>query len=115
MVKPEFLEEKPLTMAEVAAEIKDIERRDTELDFRSNKTKEYLEMVEIISEDKAKKLKKKIEELNFTRLKEVHIVKLIDLLPQTADEVKVILQAYSLNLSKKDMESLAEAIKEFKK
>ncbi len=115
MVKSEFLEEKPLTMAEVAAELKEIEKRDSELDFRSNKTKEYLEMVDILGEDKAKKLKKKIEELGVTRLKEIHIVKLIDLLPKTAEEVKIILQAYSLNLSKKDMESLAETIKEFTK
>ena len=45
------------------------------------------------------------------RLKEVHIQKLIDVLPTAEEDVNVVLQGYTLNLKKDDMKKIAEAIK----
>ena len=48
------------------------------------------------------------------RLKEVHIIKIIDFLPKDVDDLKVILQAYTVNMPKKDMESIIAIVKEFR-
>ena len=47
--------------------------------------------------DDAKKLKKEIQDLNLIKIKQEHIVKIIDLLPETASELNKILTDISLN------------------
>ena len=51
--------------------------------------------------------------LNLTRLKEEHIAKIIDFLPKTLTELKVVLQAYPLTIPKKDQESTLAVVKDF--
>ena len=55
-------------------------------------------------------LKKKIEELNISRLKERHIVKLIDVMPKDIDSLKMILSGESLTLKEEDYQKLLEAL-----
>jgi len=47
------------------------------------------------------------------KMKEEHIVKIIDFLPATADDVKVVLQGYHMSLPKKDIEAIVGAVKDF--
>jgi len=113
MSELKVLEEKPLCLAEVKEIIADVEKRDKELNPFSNRAKEYLECFVTISAKKKTELHKKLVDLNLTRIKDEHIAKIIDFLPTTANDLKIVLQAYPLSLPKKDQESIVAVVKEF--
>ncbi|MBI2668333.1 hypothetical protein HYX14_00675 [Candidatus Woesearchaeota archaeon] len=110
MVHPQFIEEKPMCLADVREALAKIEKRDTELNFLSKKTKEYLESFEIISHSKREGLHQNLRDLGLTRLKEEHMAKILDFLPKNVDELRVVLTAYPLSLPRKEQESIVEAV-----
>lgn len=112
MPNPQFIEEAPLTLVEVKETLEKIEKSNPELNYRANKTKEYLNTFVEISKEKKEELAKKLLALKLVRLKEAQIAKIIDLLPKTTEELKVILQAYPLTLPKTDQESIVSLVKE---
>ena len=112
MPAPLFVSETPLALAEVKAILHSAEKRDGSLNFLSNKAKEQQELFVTLSKEKKDALYSKLTSLNLTRLKEEHFCKIIDFLPQNLEELKVILQSYPLSLSKKDQESIVEAVTE---
>jgi len=63
--------------------------------------------------DKAKKLKDALLKLNISRLKDVQVNKIIDLLPKTPNELKVILQGYNLTLTNDQIKSIIDKVIEF--
>lgn len=113
MAKPKILEENPVPMSEVKDKLKEIKERDEELNFRAEKTEEYLKDFDILNVKKAKELKKKLEDLNISRLKNDQIVKIIDLLPKNVVELNTVLQGYTLSIKKKDLEKIVSVVKEF--
>ncbi len=113
MANPQFIEQKPLSLAEVKEHLVKIESRDKELNFMANKTKEYLDNFAKLSLKQKEELAKKLAGLNLTRLKEEHINKIADFLPRDANELKVVLQAYPLSMPKKDQDAIAQAVAEF--
>jgi DNA-directed RNA polymerase subunit F len=113
MSKPQIISENPITMAELKEELKQIRKRDKELNFRAAKTEEYLKQFVTISEKDAEGLTKKLEALNVPRLKDVHIKKMVDLMPKTADEVKAILSAYTVTVNNENVKKITETITEF--
>ena len=115
MVSPQFMEEKPLSLVDVKAVLKKIEERDTELNHLSTKSKEYLEQFVKLTPTKKEELHKKLTALGLTRIKEEQLVKIIDFLPTTLNDLKVILAAYPLSLPKKDQESIVATVSEFLK
>ncbi|MDD5086292.1 MAG: hypothetical protein PHV16_00925 [Candidatus Nanoarchaeia archaeon] len=113
MVNPEILSEQPITMVELKEEIEKIKKRDKELNFRVGKTEEYLSHFKTLSKSKHDELIKKIEGLNIPRLKDIHIKKIVDLMPRTVDDVKVILQGYALTISNDNVKKIAGIVDEF--
>ncbi|MBU0457647.1 MAG: hypothetical protein ABH824_00785 [Nanoarchaeota archaeon] len=113
MAAPQFIEEKPLSLVDVKTSLNAIEKRDGELNYLSNKAKEYLDNFTILSLEKKEELNKKLIDLKLTRIKEEHLCKIIDFMPKTADELKIILQSYPLSLPKKDQESILKTVKDF--
>lgn len=111
MVNPEIIEEKPLCLIDVKTAMKAIEKRDVELGLLSQKTKEYLDAFVKRNSKDAKDLRKGIDDLGITRLKEEHICKIIDFLPETVDEFKIVLQGYNITLPKKEMEAIIAEVK----
>jgi len=51
--------------------------------------------------------------LNIPRLKEQHVHKLIDLNPTTLNELKVILQSYTITVNNESMKKIVDTINEF--
>ena len=113
MAKPEILNEHPINVVELKQEIEKIKSRDKELGMRSTKTEEYLNQFVKLSPKQAEDLKSKLEALKITRLKEEFVVKIIDTLPATVNELKTLLQGYIVSLNQKDMEKVVGVIKEF--
>ncbi|RMF55835.1 hypothetical protein D6745_00970 [Candidatus Woesearchaeota archaeon] len=112
---PEIIEMKPINMVQVKSHLKSIKKRDKELDFRGNKLEEYVNKFVKLSDKEAAELYEKISKLNISRLKDEHIHKIIDILPETVDDLKVVLQGYTITLKKDDMTSIVNAVKEFAK
>jgi DNA-directed RNA polymerase subunit F len=113
MTNPEFIEAKSMTLVDAKEILHKIEKRDKELSYLSNKAKEYLDGFVTLTVEKKEELHTKLESLNLTRLRDEHMMKIIDFLPKTVDELKVVLQAYPLSMPKKDQEQIVGVVKDF--
>ena len=112
MSAPKIIKETPLSMAEVKKEIDKIKKRDKELGFRTLRTDEYMQ--QFVTEDGIK-LIDILKKLKITRLKEEYIVKIVDLLPQTVEDLKVILQGYTVTVTKDNMKKIVDEVNKFLK
>jgi len=88
-----------------------IKDRDKELDFRASKTEKYIS--QISTTEKSEQLFKKLLELGIPRLKESQIHKIIDVMPLSQRDLKVVLQGYSLTLSNDASKKIIDVVKEF--
>ena len=109
-----IIEETPITMAEMKNELTKIKRRDKELNYRSNKTDDYLKQFTLVDNKTATEISEKIEKLNIPRLKDLHIKKLIDIMPTTPEEVKAILEAYPITITSENMKKISKVISDFR-
>jgi len=96
MAEKEIKSEEPLTLAEAKGMLEKIKKRDDEFGFRAGRTYEYLTSFDVGNEKKAQEMKKKIAELDIPRLKNEHITKIVDLMPGSLEELKVILQGVTI-------------------
>ena len=115
MVKPTILEETPMNVVEVKDELAKIEKRDKELTFRANKTKEYLNSVVTMKTKESKELYKKLEDLNIPRMKDIHIHKIIDVLPASVEELKTIVQSFTLTVNQDNLKKIVKVVSEYTK
>ena|SRR3989338_4399091 len=115
MSNPKIISETPLSMATIKEDLAKIKERDGELSFRANKTDEYLAQFVKISKKEADQLYKDLEALEIPRLKDIHFIKIVDLLPQTEDDVKIIIQSYPVTISAENAKKIAKTVSEFMK
>ncbi len=106
MADMKVLEERPLTLTELRDKLEIIEKRDKDLSFRANKTKEYLNSFSTKKHKEVESLKKKIEELNVPRLKERHIAKIIDISPKDMDSLKLLLSGEAITVKDEDLKKI---------
>lgn len=107
-----ILSEAPISMAALKAELAHIKKRDGELNFRGQKTEEYLQYFVAYSAEATAKVGEVITKLDIPRLKPEHITKLLDVLPITPEEVKAALQGYNLTITKENIAKIGETIAE---
>jgi len=113
MSNPEIISETPISIVELKEEFAKIKKRDKVLNFRANKVEEYLNQFVHLKEKQFQELYDKITKLQIPRLKEQHIFKLIDLMPETVDDVKTILQGYTITVNNDNMKKIVDIIKEY--
>ena len=111
MTDMQIVSETPINVYQLKKELERIRKRDNELNFRANKTEEYLNQVTAFKN--AEELFDKIMHLNIPRLREQHIHKIIDIAPTTLNELKVVLQGYTITLNNESMKKIVDAINEF--
>ena len=114
-MKPVIVSETPISMVEMKKELERIKKRDSELNFRANKTEEYLSYFTELSPKMYEEARKKMEDLNIPRLKPEHIIKIIDLLPTTVNDLKVILQGYIVSINQDSMKKILAIVAEYVK
>ena len=112
-MKLNVIKETPLMTGELRTLLEKSQKREP-LNFRAQKTIEYLEQTNALNEKKAKELKEAVEKLNISRLKENHLVKLTDQQPKTPDEVKTVLQNYNITLTNENLKKIADVFAESK-
>lgn len=106
------LSEHPISMAELKQELARIKKRDGELNFRGQKTEEYLNYFVSYSAEASTKVGEELTKLDISRLKPEHITKLADILPATPEEVKAALLGYNLTIAKDGIAKIAQAIQD---
>lgn len=95
----------PLSMVEVAEYVKKIE--DSDIDLNG-----FIKKFVKLNLKEAKELRKKIEELEFMKVGREHMVKIIDFMPENAEDLNKIFVDVSLN--EDETRKILETIKEFK-
>jgi len=113
MTKPEVLQETPVSMVEMKEELTKIRKKSEELNFRAERTEEYLNMFVHFDEKKAKELREGLEKLKIPRLKEEHTIKIMDVLPTTPEGVKSLISAYTITITNDNLKKIAEVVKGF--
>lgn len=112
MTNTDIIAENPISTYELKAELEKIKKRDKELNFRSARTEEYLNQV--ASFNKSSELYEKLVKLSIPRLKETHIKKIIDIMPNTANDLKVVLQGYTVSISTENIKKIVDTVNQFK-
>ena len=106
----EVLNESPLAMVDLAEKLEEIEKRDKELSFRANRTKEYLGSFVLKKAKDVLDLRKKIEALNIPRLKDRHIMKIVDLAPKDMDSLKLLISGEAITVKDEDLKKILELL-----
>lgn len=106
MAEFNIVSEKPITLTELKDKISKIEKRDKELSFRGNRAKEYLGSFVDKKPKEVEELKKKIAELNIPRLKDRHIVKIVDIHPVDLDSLKMLLSGETITVKEEDLKKI---------
>lgn len=107
----QVLNEMPLTMAELKERLEEVKKRDKELGERALKTYEYLNKFAQLKEKETLKLKEEITKLNIQRLKEKHIIKIIDVMPKDIESLKLIFSSENITIKQEDLQRILEVIK----
>jgi len=113
MTSPEIIEEEPITMAELKGELAKIRRRDKELNFRANKTEDYLKQFATLDNKTATELFEKIQKLNIPRIKDMHIKKIIDIMPKKVEDLKVVLEAYPITVNAENQKKIISVVSKY--
>ena len=111
MVDVEIVQQTPITMVELKSHLEKEKKNKKELNFRENKVLEYLNAFVDSSEKDVNELKKQLEGLGIIRLKERHIIKILDLLPKDDESLKVILSGENTTLKQEDLTKIVEVVK----
>jgi len=112
-MNPKIQEEQPINIYDLKKEISKIKKRSKELGIRTGKTEEYLNQFTEIKLTEAVALEKDINKLNVPRLKDLHIKKIIDTLPSSVEELKLILQGYTLTVNKENIQKIVTTVKKY--
>ena len=115
MGKVEILDEESISMSELKEELSKIKKRDEELNFRAQKTEEYLNQFVPLNKKDAKELKKKLEAMDLPRFRPQYIHKLLDLLPTEPEMVKMTLSSYNVTISQDNLKKVASTVAEYTK
>ena len=107
----EILLETPINAYQLKEELGKIKKRDKELNFRAAKTEEHLEHIQTAKN--LEPLFDKISKLNIPRLKEQHIHKILDIMPKTTKDLKVVMQGYTISLNNDNMDKIVEIVNKF--
>ena len=112
-MNPKIVEQSPITMAHMKTELKSIKKRDEELSFRSGKVEDYLNSFHVLSKKDAETLFKKLKDLDLPRFKDEYVCKVVDMLPASEEELKLILSGYTLALNKEAYKKILDALDDF--
>ena len=84
-----ILDKTPVTLAEVKERVKDFEEKQV--------LKDYLKKFTKLSKPKTEELIKEVQALNNIKFREENIIKIVDFLPKTREELNKILTEVSLS------------------
>jgi len=81
---------------------------------KAKSTLQFIKKFTKLTPAKAKELRKELEKLDIFGLKEEEIVKIIDILPEDAEDLRKIFVGSDLSLKQDDIEKILEVVKKYK-
>ncbi|MBI2565183.1 hypothetical protein HYV79_04330 [Candidatus Woesearchaeota archaeon] len=108
----EVVSETAKNIVEVKELLEKLKQHQGELNFRAQKTLDYVQSVASINVKQAGELKSDLENLKISRLKEANVQTLVSLTPKTVEDVKAVAQSFSVNLSQDAMKKIVDAVKQ---
>lgn len=111
MADAQIISENPVNMHHLRKELERIRKRDNELNFRANRTEEYLQQV--LQHKYSEELFNKLMALNIPRLREQHFHKIVDMAPTSINDLKVVLQGYPITINNESMKKIVDTINDF--
>lgn len=109
----EIIDKTPISIVELKKELGAIKKRDGELNFRAQRTEEYVNDFARLSQKDTAELTKKLQDLDLPRLKEHHMRKIVDILPINEKQLKVVLSGYTLTVSNENMKKIVDVLKDY--
>lgn len=106
----EIIEERPLTLAELKTKLGS-RKATKEENIRTKKMIDYLDNFSKLKPKENEEIKKKINELNISRLKEKSIAKIIDIKPEDIDSLRMILTGDNTTIKQDDLKKILECLK----
>jgi len=107
-----IISKRPLCLAEIK-EI--LGKKEKEENKRIEMTREYLNNFLKIKPEDAIKLKQEIKDLNIAKIDEEHLVKIVDILPIDADDIRKIFFGTSVTLTQDEIQKILEVVKKYRK
>jgi DNA-directed RNA polymerase subunit F len=115
MTKPNIIEEKPISMFDLKEQLDKNKKDMGELNFRAERTSEYLDEFMKIKPKEGKELIEKLIELKIPRLREQHLFKIADLMPHKLELVKLLFQGTPLTISDESCKKIVKIVEEYRK
>ena len=110
MAEIKIISETPITLTEVKEKVTKIKEREIELGFKINRTKEYIDNFIQLKPKEVEELKKKLTELNVPRLRDRHIVKILDILPKNMDGLKTIFAGEPVTIKQEELKKILDTV-----
>ncbi len=114
-MQAKIISEAPITMAELKDGVAKIRKRDGEPSFRVIRTEEYLNAFDVLNFKESQELFDKLMKLNVPRLRDIHICKIIDIMPKDANDLKLILQGYTITVSNDNLKKIMDTLQPYSK
>ena len=113
MVNPKIVEETPIGLSEIKSELDKIKKRDEELSTRASRMEDYLNQFATLNLEEYGKLVEELTKLDIPRLRNIHIIKIADIIPETIEDLKTILQGYTLTVTNDSMKKIVGVTSNF--
>jgi len=97
-------ESRPVSMAEVVELVGDSEK--------AEEIKKFVKNFDVLKPEKAGELAKELETLDLIKLKDIHVVKIVDFVPTDAEELNKVLVDVSLDAD--EVNKILDITKKFK-
>ncbi len=104
-----ILEEKPLTLAEAKEILTELEKERDALGYEQKVTLDFMKTYVQLKKEDAEQAKKELKE-KLPELKEHHVAMLINILPETVDEVRILFSKERVELDEEKMKQILEIL-----
>ena len=97
-------------------EVKEIlaEHKQLEENKRAEAVLDYIKRFAKAKPDKAKSLIKELEELNLAKLKKESVVKIVEMMPEDAEDLRKIFVGGDVTLDQDEINTILEKVKQYK-
>jgi len=110
-MEPKIISQTPISMTDLRLEIEKIRKREKEEpNIRVTKMEDYMNSLTPLSETKEKELIEAIRKLDVPRMKDEFVFKIVEMLPKTVEDLKIILQGYVISITNDNLKKLVDVI-----
>lgn len=109
-----IISEEPVSLSEAYDAIEKKTKGDVELTYREEKSLEYLKKFKKVSLENFEKAKEEIIALDIPRLEEEHIIKIIDIMPNSGTELRSIVSNSGTVLVDESVTKILEVLSKYR-